>query len=66
MRSTDTFTLLFPDGTKIAGWRWSIMGFYYRDFPDSGIHSGQLNQLRFTSRALDNEGIRFEAIDEHD
>lgn len=52
-----TYTLTFPDGCVIAGFRWSILGWYYRDFPITGIPSQQAQSLQFTRRACENASI---------
>lgn len=54
------YRLIFPDGTTLSGFEWSAMGAYYRFFPDSGIHSAQINSLLFTHSALEAAGIQIE------
>ena len=55
-----TYKLTFPDGTVICGFTWSMMGVYYRTFPETGVHSTRLNSLQFTPRALEDAGITLE------
>ena len=54
------YTFTFPDGTVISGFQWSIMGWYYRRFPPSGIHSEPFNDLQFTRFAIIEHGITVE------
>lgn len=50
-------TLVFPDGFRLSGFRWSIFGYWYRTFPDSGIRGEQHNNLRYTNAAIADGGI---------
>jgi hypothetical protein len=50
-------TLVFPDGLKLSGFRWSLMGWWYRSFAESGINGEQTNCLRFTNAAIRDAGI---------
>ena len=50
-------TLIFPDGQKMTGFRWSMFGYWYRTFPDTGINGEQINSLKFTKKALAEAGI---------
>ena len=50
-------TLIFPDGLRLSGFRWSMFGYWHRTFADSGIRGGQYNCLRFTNAALAEAGI---------
>ncbi len=52
-----TFNLLFPSGLVIDGFEWTPLGWYVREFPDSGIHSAQLNRLRYTAKAIGAAGL---------
>lgn len=50
-------TLVFPDGLKLTGFKWSLFGYWYRTFPDTGINGEQINSLKFTKNAIADAGI---------
>lgn len=46
------YSLTFPDGLTLEGFKWSIFGYYYKKFPDSGWRSEQFNCIKYTKEAL--------------
>ena len=56
-----TYSLTFKDGLMLEGFEWSIFGYYYKTFPDSGWRSEQSNMLKYTREALQDEGIEITA-----
>lgn len=55
------WTLTFPDGLVLEGFRWSVIGYYYKDFPDSGLNSlGRCNRLAYSHQGIEDAGIKME------
>ena len=54
------YTFVFPNGSRVNGFRWNPMGWYRASFPASGIHSGQENCLRYTRDMVQEIGIVME------
>lgn len=47
-----TYSITFKDGLTLEGFKWSIFGYYYKDFPDSGFSHNQFNCIRYTREAI--------------
>lgn len=56
-----TYSLTFKDGLMLEGFKWSILGYFYKDFPSSGWRGDESNQLKFTREALQDQGIELTA-----
>lgn len=52
-----TYMLTFPNGLQIDGFKWSILGYFYLDFPCTGVHSAQSQSLKFTPVACEAAGV---------
>lgn len=54
------WTLTFPNGLVLEGFKWSLFGYFYLAFPDSGLRSEQYNSLKYTREGMAEAGITME------